>query len=78
MKSSVKFYTLEEPLMIFNSCTYIVYKVKNFVEGLFKLNTFSNQLIYTNQLLNPLIIGILLKWNHDLFHRFDMLHRGVH
>ena len=50
-------------------------------EGFFSWNVFSNKLIYTNWFLDPLIIRfneLLLKYNHALFHRFDMLHHAVH
>ena len=57
-------------------CVYIFQNVKNLVEGFLSWYILSDQLIYTNWLLQPLIIRfneILLEFNHVLFHRFDMI-----
>ena len=59
---------------------YIIYKSKKLVEGLFSWNIFSNNLIYTNWLPEPLIIWfneLLLNSNNALLHIFDMIHYDV-
>ena len=67
--------------LFFYSCMCIVYKVNKLAEGLFSFNILSNQLIYTNWFLHPIILWfdeLLLNSNHDFYHRVDMLHHGVH
>ena len=56
-------------------------KGKELGVGFFSLIIFLNQLIYTNLLIDPLILQfneIILNSNHVLFHRVDTIYHTFH
>ena len=64
---------------VFFSCMYILQKDNNLVDGLLSRNFFLHRLVNTNELFDPLILKfnvIILKENHTLFHRVEIIHHG--